>query len=100
MAEPETPEVDYLIVGAGAMGMAFADTLVAETDATVALVDRYGRPGGHWTVAYPYARLHQPSAYYGVNSRELGSAKWTGRAGTRAFTSWPRPMRSSPTSAR
>lgn len=80
MAEPETPEVDYLIVGAGAMGMAFADTLVAETDATVALVDRYGRPGGHWTVAYPYVRLHQPSAYYGVNSRELGSGEvdWQG----------------------
>ncbi|MGK4583954.1 NAD(P)-binding protein [Kitasatospora sp. HPMI-4] len=66
-------EVDYLIVGAGAMGMAFADTLVAETDATVAIVDRYDQPGGHWTVAYPFVRLHQPSAFYGVNSRELGS---------------------------
>ncbi|MBV8860417.1 MAG: NAD(P)/FAD-dependent oxidoreductase, partial [Mycobacterium sp.] len=29
--------------------------------------------GGHWTRAYPFVRLHQPSAYYGVNSRELGS---------------------------
>ncbi|PNE43056.1 hypothetical protein AOB60_08080 [Streptomyces noursei] len=55
------------------MGMAFADTLIAETDATVAIVDRYDQPGGHWTVAYPFVRLHQPSAYYGVNSRELGS---------------------------
>ncbi|MFH8680891.1 NAD(P)-binding protein [Streptomyces lydicus] len=70
---PTALEVDYLIVGAGAMGMAFADTLVAETDATVAIVDRYDQPGGHWTVAYPFVRLHQPSAYYGVNSRELGS---------------------------
>ncbi len=26
-------------------------------------------PGGHWTRAYPFVRLHQPSAYYGVNSR-------------------------------
>ncbi|MFE3769557.1 NAD(P)-binding protein [Streptomyces sp. NPDC059122] len=70
---PTALEVDYLIVGAGAMGMAFADTLIAETDATVAIVDRYDQPGGHWTVAYPFVRLHQPSAYYGVNSRELGS---------------------------
>ena len=28
-----TLEADYLIIGAGAMGMAFADTIVAETDA-------------------------------------------------------------------
>lgn len=73
MSERETIEVDYLIVGAGAMGLAFADTLLAETDATVAIVDRYGRPGGHWTVAYPFVRLHQPSSFYGVNSRELGT---------------------------
>lgn len=73
MEKPTTLEVDYLIVGAGAMGMAFADTLMAESDATVAIVDRYAQPGGHWTVAYPYVRLHQPSAFYGVNSRELGS---------------------------
>ncbi|WP_422744840.1 NAD(P)-binding protein [Mycobacterium sp. WMMD1722] len=66
-------DVDYLIVGAGAMGMAFADTLIAESDATVAIVDRNDQPGGHWTTAYPYVRLHQPSAYYGVNSRVLGS---------------------------
>lgn len=66
-------EADYMVVGAGAMGMAFADVLVAETDAILAIVDRYGRPGGHWTRAYPFVRLHQPSAYYGVNSRELGS---------------------------
>lgn len=66
-------DVDYLIVGAGAMGMAFADTLVAESDATIAIVDRNDQPGGHWTTAYPFVRLHQPSAYYGVNSRDLGS---------------------------
>ena len=66
-------EADYIVVGAGAMGMAFADVLVTETDATLAIVDRYGRPGGHWTRAYPFVRLHQPSAFYGVNSRDLGS---------------------------
>lgn len=66
-------EADYLVIGAGAMGMAFADTIVAETDASVVIVDRYHQPGGHWTTAYPYVRLHQPSAFYGVNSRKLGS---------------------------
>jgi NAD(P)-binding Rossmann-like domain len=69
----ERIETDYLVVGAGATGMAFTDTLVAETDAQVVLVDRGHAPGGHWTSAYPFVRLHQPSAYYGVNSRALGS---------------------------
>ncbi len=69
----ETLEADYLVVGGGAMGMAFTDVLLAETDASVILVDRYHQVGGHWNVAYPYVRLHQPSAFYGVNSRDLGS---------------------------
>src|SRR5437870_4679396 len=30
-------------------------------------------PPSHWNNAYPFVRLHQPSAYYGVNSRKLGS---------------------------
>jgi hypothetical protein len=46
---------------------------VEETTATVVVVDRNHAPGGHWTTAYPFVRLHQPSAYYGVNSRKLGS---------------------------
>ena len=65
-------EADYLIVGAGAMGMAFADVLVTETDATIIMVDKHHHPGGHWNDAYPFVRLHQPSAFYGVNSRALG----------------------------
>ncbi|HEY6647648.1 MAG TPA: NAD(P)-binding protein [Mycobacterium sp.] len=68
-----TLEADYLVVGAGAMGLAFIDTLVSESHATVVVVDRNDRPGGHWTTAYPFVRLHQPSAYYGVNSRNLGT---------------------------
>jgi cation diffusion facilitator CzcD-associated flavoprotein CzcO len=63
---------DYLVIGSGAMGMAFTDVLLTETDATVALVDRHQRPGGHWNDAYPFVRLHQPSSFYGVNSRALG----------------------------
>lgn len=68
-------QADYLIIGAGAMGMAFADVLLTETDATIAIVDRRGRPGGHWNDSYPHVRLHQPSAFYGVNSLVLGSGK-------------------------
>lgn len=65
-------DTDYLIVGAGASGLAFADALVAETDAEVTLIDRQSDPGGHWLHAYPFVRLHSPSAYYGVNSLPLG----------------------------
>ena len=64
-------ETDYLIVGSGAMGMAFADTLLSQTDAKMIIVDRHAKPGGHWNVAYPFVRLHQPSSFYGVESREL-----------------------------
>jgi hypothetical protein len=70
---PSRIETDYLIVGAGAAGLAFADALIAASDADVVLVDRRHGPGGHWNDAYPFVRLHQPSAYYGVNSRVLGS---------------------------
>jgi hypothetical protein len=64
---------DYVVIGAGAMGMAFTDVILTETDATVVLIDRHAKPGGHWNDAYPYVRLHQPSAFYGVNSLPLGT---------------------------
>ena len=67
-----TIATDYLVIGAGATGLAFTDALVAETDADVTLVDRRSAPGGHWVDAYPFVRLHIPSAYYGVNSLPLG----------------------------
>jgi len=66
-------ETDYLIVGAGAAGMAFADTIVADSDAELVIVDRRHAPGGHWNDAYPFVRLHQPAMYYGVNSLQLGT---------------------------
>jgi len=68
----DATEVDYLVVGAGATGLAFTDALVAESPATVLMVDRRHAPGGHWNDAYPFVRLHQASAFYGVNSRDLG----------------------------
>lgn len=64
-------EADYLIVGSGAVGMAFADVLLTETDASIIIVDRFAKPGGHWNSAYPFVTLHQPSSFYGVSSREL-----------------------------
>lgn len=68
-----TLEADYLVVGAGAAGMAFTDSIISETGAQVVMVDRRAAPGGHWNEAYAFVRLHQPSPYYGVNSVPLGS---------------------------
>jgi len=65
-------DTDYLVVGAGAAGMAFADALLTHSDASVTIVDRRHAPGGHWIDAYPYVRLHQPSTFYGVSSVPLG----------------------------
>ena len=67
------PDTDYLIVGAGATGLAFADTLLQESDAHITIVDQGALPGGHWNDAYPFVTLHQPSAFYGVASMALGA---------------------------
>jgi hypothetical protein len=68
----EPLETDYLVVGTGAAGMAFTDALLSHSDASVTMVDRRHAPGGHWLDAYPFVRLHQPSAFYGVSSVPLG----------------------------
>ena len=39
-----TLETDYLVIGSGAMGMAFTDALITETDAKVVMVDRHHQP--------------------------------------------------------
>jgi hypothetical protein len=68
-------DTDYLIIGAGATGLSFADTLLAQSDAHITIVDKHAQPGGHWNDAYPFVALHQPSAFYGVNSLELGTLR-------------------------
>lgn len=69
-------DADYLVVGAGAMGMAFVDALVdANPEASVAIVDRRHGAGGHWLDAYGFVRLHQASAFYGVASTLLGGGR-------------------------
>ena len=66
-------ETDYLILGAGAMGMGFADVILSEDPAArIVMVDRHANPGGHWNDAYPFVRLHQPAAFYGLHSTSLG----------------------------
>jgi hypothetical protein len=67
------PATDYLIIGSGAVGMTFADQLLTDTNANIVIVDRHHMPGGHWNDAYSFVRLHQPSAFYGVGSSQLGS---------------------------
>ncbi len=68
-------EADYLVVGAGATGMAFTDALIDHADVSVVLVDRRHSVGGHWLDAYPFVRLHQASAFYGVASKLLGDGR-------------------------
>ena len=64
---------DYLIVGAGVMGMGFLDEIIRNSRKLEAvIVDIRDKPGGHWNDAYPFVRLHQPALTYGVNSRTLG----------------------------
>jgi hypothetical protein len=68
-------EADYLVVGAGAAGMAFTDALLDHADVSVVMVDRRHGAGGHWLDAYPFVRLHQASAFYGVASTLLGEGR-------------------------
>lgn len=68
-------EADYLVVGAGAAGMAFTDALIDHADVDVIVVDRRHGVGGHWLDAYPFVRLHQASALYGVASTLLGEGR-------------------------
>ncbi|HSP38027.1 MAG TPA: hypothetical protein VLR26_09755 [Frankiaceae bacterium] len=66
-------DTDYLVLGAGAMSLAFVDVILAEDpSACLVMVDRRDSPGGHWNDAYPFVRLHQPAAFYGLNSKYLG----------------------------
>jgi len=71
----QTLDADYLVIGAGAVGMAFTDALIDNADVHVVLVDRREGAGGHWLDAYPFVRLHQASSFYGVASTLLGDGR-------------------------
>src|SRR3954465_15232715 len=66
-------DTDYLVVGAGAMGMAFTDALIDHADVHVTIVDRRHSVGGPWLDGYPFVQLHQASLFYGVASTVLGT---------------------------
>ncbi len=68
-------QTDYFVKGCGATAMAFVDVMLKETDANFIMVDKRPAPGGHWNDAYPFVRLHQPSACYGAASRALGHGR-------------------------
>ncbi|HEX6444192.1 MAG TPA: NAD(P)-binding protein [Streptosporangiales bacterium] len=71
----QTVDADYLVVGAGAAGMAFTDALTDHADVSVVMVDLRHGAGGHWLDAYPFVRLHQASEFYGVASTPLGTGR-------------------------
>jgi hypothetical protein len=73
-SDAERLEVDYLVIGAGAMAMAFIDVVLKhDRAATFVVVDRHAAPGGHWNDAYSYVTLHQPAEFYGLVNAHLGS---------------------------
>ena len=72
-------ETDYLVIGSGAMGMAFVDEMLIGSsnygnnqNTEFIIIDKHAKPGGHWNDAYQFVTLHQPAAFYGVNSKFLG----------------------------
>ena len=68
-------EADYVVVGGGALSLAFVDELIHKSrDITAIVVEKRSKPGGHWNDAYDFVRLHQPAAWYGVNSAVLGKS--------------------------
>ena len=78
-----TMSCDYLVVGGGATGMAFVDTLLnhyhnsststssSPQSLSVIMVDKHPTPGGQWHDSYKFVRLHQPSSMYGVETMKL-----------------------------
>lgn len=75
-------ECDYLVIGAGATGLAFCDSLLVgsnseeqqQNNVNIVLLDPHNQPGGQWIDSYDFVQLHQPSAMYGVESMALQPA--------------------------
>ncbi|MFP6584851.1 MAG: NAD(P)/FAD-dependent oxidoreductase [Candidatus Hydrogenedentota bacterium] len=86
-------EADYLVIGAGAMGLAFIDEVATrDRTATFILVDKRSNPGGHWNDAYSFVTLHQPAAFYGVNSMVLGRGGASLASGVEVLAYYDRVM--------
>ena len=76
MSSTAAKRCDYLVVGAGASGMAFVDSLLLHSSepVSVVLLDKRQQPGGHWNDAYDFVTIHQPARNYGVESSRLEDA--------------------------
>ena len=72
-------DTDYLIVGAGALGMTFADQLLTDTDASIVIVDRrHMGVGGGWPCGLGLtAKGSKPSAWprWGQRDTNLPAAQ-------------------------
>lgn len=75
-AEARKPHYDLVVVGAGIAGLnaLHAASVYLPKSARVLLVDEKAKPGGMWTVAYDYVRLHQPHPLFTV-----GNMRWNWR---------------------
>jgi cation diffusion facilitator CzcD-associated flavoprotein CzcO len=83
---------DYLIVGCGASGMSFLDSLLTHHHAaeslSVVVVDKHSKPGGHWNDSYPFVTLHQSCANYGVESTPMEDSVRTQSYALPDWRSW------------
>ncbi|MDN5743942.1 MAG: pyridine nucleotide-disulfide oxidoreductase, partial [Nocardioidaceae bacterium] len=90
----ERISADYLVVGAGAMSLAFVDVILQHDErARIVMVDKRPAPGGHWNDAYPFVRLHQPALFYGLHSSDLGTGGGDLASGPEIVAYFDRAMR-------
>jgi len=79
---------DYLVVGSGAVSIAYIDTLLTELPSVkIVLIDQKAAPGGHWNDAYGFVKLHAASMLYGVASRQL-EGNWLKLIMTKFMLPW------------
>ena len=73
LERPTRDSYDLVVVGAGVAGLnaLHAATVHLPSGAHVLLVEEKDRPGGMWTGAYDYVRLHQPHPLFTV-----GGMRW------------------------
>jgi len=63
---------DLVIIGAGIAGLnaLHAASVHLPSSARILLIDKKDAPGGMWTMAYDYVRLHQPHPFFTVGAME------------------------------